>query len=173
MNNTLHLILGSMYSGKSSQLIRKLLCYKAVGRNIFCINSSKDTRTPRNEIMTHNGETIPACKTNTLKIEIPPDTHVIGIDEAQFFPDLVEFIKRSIPKYTLIVAGLDGDYKQKQFGDILKLIPLADSYEKIYAFCKICQDGTPGSFTKRIIPMAIIANVKYRVIYELALIAFF
>jgi len=51
----------------------------------------------------------------------------------------------------IIVAGLDGDYQQKQFGDILKLIPIADSYQKVYALCKICQDGTPASFTKRIV----------------------
>ncbi len=155
MNNVtkLHLIMGSMYSNKSTELIRTLLRYKAIGKNIFCINSTKDTRTPSNEIMTHDGISIPACKATSLLKDtcVPYNTHVIGIDEAQFFDDLVDFVNEQLSKkMIIIVAGLDGDYQQREFGDILKLIPIADSYQKVYSMCKICQDGTPGSFTKRI-----------------------
>ena len=52
---------------------------------------------------------------------------------------------------TIIVAGLDGDYKQEPFGDILKLIPHAERVKKLSALCLKCNDGTPASFTKRII----------------------
>lgn len=155
MNNVakLHLIMGSMYSNKSTELIITLLKYKAIGKNIFCINSTKDIRTPSNEIMTHDGISIPACKaTHLIKdVYVPYNTHVIGIDEAQFFEDLIPFINMQLSmKMIIIVAGLDGDYQQREFGDILKLIPIADSYQKVHSMCKICQDGTPGSFTKRI-----------------------
>jgi thymidine kinase len=150
----LHLILGSMYSSKSSSLISQLLRYRAIGHNVFCINSIKDSRTPNNEVKTHDKISIPASKTLDLFSEfvyIPYDTTVIGIDEAQFFKDLIPFVKKQIDNdMIVIVAGLDGDYKQREFGDILKLIPIADSYKKVYALCKICKDGTPGSFTKRI-----------------------
>ncbi len=153
-NGKLHLILGSMYSGKSSILIKELLRYRAIGKKVFCISSSKDTRTPDEAVMTHDGITIPACKSTALMDNkvLPYNVEVVGIDEAQFFPDLIVFTKKLLSMgLHVIVAGLDGDYQQQSFGDILKLIPLADSYQKIYAFCKVCQDGTPGSFTKRII----------------------
>jgi thymidine kinase len=147
----LHLILGNMRSGKSSHLINNLLRYKAIGHNIFCINSINDTRTPNNEIKTHDLVTIPAIKCKNLKIDIPYNTTVIGIDEAQFFDDLIPFIKYMLEKkMIIIVAGLDSDYKQEPFGEILKLIPIADTYKKVYSFCKICKNGTLGSFTKRI-----------------------
>ena len=154
MNSKLHLILGSMYSGKSSILIRELLRYRAIGKHIFCINSLKDIRTINDEIMTHDGISIPACKSENLMndVYLPYNIEVVGIDEAQFFPDLLPFVQKMLNNgMIVIVAGLDGDYQQKEFGDILKLIPLSDSYQKCYAFCKLCHDGTPGSFTKRII----------------------
>jgi len=150
----LHLILGPMYSSKSNELIRQLLRYHAIGKNIFCINSKLDTRSKDNQIRTHDGVTIPASKAENLlsDINVPYNSQVIGIDEAQFFPDLIPFVQEKLKdNMIIIVAGLDGDYQQKKFGDILKLIPIADSYQKVYALCKICQDGTPASFTKRIV----------------------
>lgn len=149
----LHLILGPMYSGKSSNLIRKLLRFESIGKKIYCINSIKDIRTPNNEIKTHDNITIPSCKVNYLsEVYIPYDVKVLGIDEAQFFPDLLNFVKEKLKqKYIIIIAGLDADYKQEPFGDILKLIPISDSYEKLYAYCKMCKDETKAPFTKRII----------------------
>jgi thymidine kinase len=50
----------------------------------------------------------------------------------------------------VIVAGLSGDFRREPFGQILELIPLAEQITKLSAFCKLCNDGTPGDFTKRI-----------------------
>ena len=54
-------------------------------------------------------------------------------------------------KKTLYVSGLDGDYKQEKFGEILDLIPLSNTITKLHAFCAVCKNGTPAYFTKRLI----------------------
>lgn len=152
MGSELHLILGCMYSGKSSSLLHKLHRYKSIGKHVFFINSIIDNR----NFDTHNTQDmkIKVHKTDTLKnVSIPSNINVIGIDEAQFFPDLVWFVENCLKIHgmIIIVAGLDGDYKQEKFGDILSLIPKADKYEKLYAFCTLCKNGTRAPFTKRII----------------------
>ena len=135
----------------SSKLIHEVSKYTGIGKRVFCINSVYDTRNSDDVIMTHDKITIPCAKTEFLKdVTIPYDTSVIGIDEAQFFPDLVDFVKQKLKDgFKLIVAGLDGDYKREKFGKILDLIPMADKYTKKYALCGVCLDGTPGAFTKR------------------------
>jgi thymidine kinase len=139
----------------SSSLITQLLRYKAIGKRVYCINSSKDTRSSLNVIKTHDNITIDSCKIKKLSdVFIPYNTDVIGIDEAQFFPDLKDFVIQKLKdKYIIIVAGLDGDYQRNKFGQILDLIPIADSFEKKYALCKECGDGTAAPFTKKITSM--------------------
>lgn len=160
----LHLYLGCMRSGKTTSLINDLQRYESIGKKFICISSIKDKRSGVNEVKTHDGVVFNAYKTMHLtkryKNEegkefslpsIPHDVSVIGIDECQFFSDLVPFVNEKLKKgYIIILAGLDGDYKQNEFGDILKFIPKADSYKKLYAFCSMCKDGTQASFTKRI-----------------------
>ena len=64
---------------------------------------------------------------------------VIGIDEAQFFQDLFPFCMKALSQdKIIIVAGLDGDFRQRPFGDVLNLIPICDSVVKLYAVCVIC-----------------------------------
>jgi thymidine kinase len=145
----------------SSSLITQLLRYKAIGKKVYCINSAKDTRSSLNVIKTHDNIMIDSCKIEKLAdAYIPYNIEVIGIDEAQFFPDLKEFVIQKLKeKYTIIVAGLDGDYQRHRFGQILDLIPIADSFEKKYAFCKECSDGTPAPFTKKITSMESNGNI--------------
>ena len=77
---------------------------------------------------------------------------VIGIDEAQFFDDLYEFVT-NIEKFNkiIIIAGLDGDFKRKPIGQILYLIPLCDEVTKLTAMDMKDKDGTPAIFSKRIV----------------------
>ena len=151
---SLELIFGCMFSGKSSELIRRLKRHKVIGKKILVINSSKDTRNSSNVLQTHDGVTFDCVKTCDLaSIKTHPkfkSSDTIGIDESQFFSHLVEFVRDSLTmNKTVIVAGLDGDFQQKVFGDILNLIPLAEKVDKLHALCVDCQDGTLASFTKR------------------------
>ena len=151
---SLHIIMGNMFSGKTSELIRQLKRQKIIGKQILVINSDKDTRSSQPVLKTHDGVTFNCIKIDELSYLI--DNHhfntadVIGIDEAQFFKNLKGFVEHClrVGKY-IIITGLDGDYKQRKFGEILDCIPLADSVKKLHALCTTCNDGTPGPFTVR------------------------
>lgn len=154
MVGEIHIRFGSMYAGKSSYL--KTIAYRnfAINKKVCIINSKCDTRIEKEGIKTHDGHFIPGIKTNKLMNII--DTNVFNesktvlIDEAQFFEDLVEFCLHACEKENKIiyVTGLAEDINRKRFGHILDLIPYSDTTEKLTGFCEICQDFTPGIFTK-------------------------
>jgi thymidine kinase len=152
----LEIILGCMYSGKSTELIRRTTRYESIGKKILLINHSLDTRSEEDVIRTHNEETRVAIKTDKLKYVTTlsgfEECDVIGIDEAQFFPDLREFIIsiESLNK-VIIVAGLDGDFKRRPIGQVLDIIPLCDEVIKLSAMDMIDKDGSPAVFSKRIV----------------------
>lgn len=145
-----------MFSGKSTELIRRLKRYRAINKKILVINSSKDVRNKKEVLQTHDSVTFNCIKTNNLlEILCTSDfyqSEIIGVDEAQFFTHLKDFVQGSLlHNKHIIVAGLDGDYRQNVFGEILNLIPLADEVDKLKALCMECNDGTLGPFTKRIV----------------------
>ena len=149
---TIEIIIGSMFSGKSTELLRRCRTYSAIDKNVLVINHSIDTRCQWNEAKTHDNITIKALKTNDLmSLDIDTNVDIIAIDEAQFFDNLFNFIKSiESRKVVIIIAGLDGDYNRSKFGEILDCIPLCNSVTKLSAMCSICRDGTSGSFSKRI-----------------------
>ena len=154
MCSRIEIIVGSMFSGKSTELIRRCHRYECIGKNVLFINSVLDTRCDINEIQTHNNLVHKALKVDKLmniSIDYLRNINVIGIDEAQFFDDLPDFlVKVEILNKIVIVAGLDGDFKRKPFGKILECIPLADNITKLTAMCSICKDGTPAIFSKKL-----------------------
>ena len=150
----IEIIVGSMFSGKSTELIRRCHRYECIGKKVLIINSILDTRCENNEVQTHNNQIHNAVKVDKLlhmNNDIIIHSDVIGIDEAQFFEDLPDFLIK-IEKYNkiIIVAGLDGDFNRKSFGKILECIPLADNITKLSAMCSICKDGTPAIFSKKL-----------------------
>ena len=151
------IIIGPMFSGKSTELIRRLSRFEAVKMPALYINHTLDSRTD-NYIETHNKERKTAVKTHKLtdllcnknvKIE---NYKVIGIDEAQFFPDLKEFLlKIEHNKIHIVIAGLDGDFNRNPFGQILECIPLCNSVTKLNALDMDSKDGSLAPFSKRIV----------------------
>lgn len=155
MNMSLEIILGCMFSGKSTELLRRCNRYKAIGKNVLLLNHYFDTRTD-NYIQTHHNQKEIAIKCTKLMSIIDSDLYtnadVIGIDEAQFFGDLYDFVLYAEQHdKLLIVCGLDGDSDRKPFGDILKCIPLCDTVVKLTAMDMKDRDGTPAIFSKRIV----------------------
>ena len=145
-----------MFSGKTSELIRRLKRHKVVGHSVLVINSGKDTRNRGNVLQTHDKDTFDCLKTynllEVLESDLYKKTKVVAIDEAQFFENLKTFTKVALSdKKHVILAGLDGDFRQETFGELLTLIPLADEVTKLTAMCMDCMDGTVGPFTKRTI----------------------
>ena len=89
-------IIGNMFSGKTSEMIRRLKRYKVIGKRVLVVNCSKDTRSPEQVLKTHDGITFECIKTKTLDeiINEPSfiDAEIIAVDEAQFFADLRKFL---------------------------------------------------------------------------------
>jgi len=153
----LELIIGPMFSGKTSFLIEIYKQCKFCNIDVTVINHSIDNRYDDNLLSTHDKKMIPCVKTNTLK-EIWNtnenkiiESNVILINEGQFFDDLFEIVFDML-KYEkkIYVCGLDGDFEHKKFGQILDLIPLCDKVTKLTSLCSICKNGNLGIFTKRV-----------------------
>lgn len=147
---SLRIIMGNMFSGKTSEMIRRLKRYMVIHKNVVVINSQKDTRSSEEVLRTHDNVTFRCIKTNDLSAVKIDDCDVVAIDEAQFFTGLKTFVERALTAHkTVLLAGLDGDYKQRKFGELLDCVPLADEVTKLTAMCMDCMDGTQGPFTKR------------------------
>ena len=150
-NATINLIIGPMFSGKTTELLRIAKRLSSINLKVLLLNYYEDTRYSTTEMSTHDKESLPCVFVKDLE-EINYDNYdIICINEAQFFNNLVDFCKKAVNKSkTLYVCGLDGDYKQERFGEILDLIPLCDTINKLHAFCAVCKNGTAANFTKRL-----------------------
>lgn len=154
---SLELIIGCMFSGKSTELIRRIRRFQSIGKSVCVLNHNNDTRT-EDKVETHYGDGIHSLKYTNLMNFVNTiqdnDTYdVICIDEAQFFGDLLVGVKVlvDVQRYHVIIAGLSGDYRRNNFGDIHKLIPLADDIQLCKAYCGICKDvNVMATNTKRI-----------------------
>jgi thymidine kinase len=167
--NYLKLIIGPMFSSKSSSLLAEINRYKYITDKILVINSILDKQ--RNAdmeinqdgigfIKTHDNKTFPAImiskleelNTNTFFNEKYNYADIILIDEGQFYNDLYLFLRNELNNKNnnknFIVAGLSSDFNMEPIGDIIKLIPLADEILKLSALCIYCKNGTAASFTK-------------------------
>lgn len=147
----LSMIIGPMFSSKTSRLIQELSTLADLGFSTLYINHSSDNRLIEFSdvnITTHSGQfkgisdKIKCLKLNKLS-ELTNYKHyeIIGIDECQFFDDLNEVVHQLVDidnKY-VIITGLDGDINRKSFGNVLSLIPFADSVIKTNAYCKSCR----------------------------------
>ena len=142
----LELIVGPMFSGKSTELIRQISRYKIAGRKVLTITHSSDNRYGDKIISTHNGNQIkPDYALSNLSDVFHFDHYrfsadIIFIEEGQFFSDIYEFCKKAIDtdKKVVIVSALDGDFQRKPFSEISRLYPLSDKITKLNAVCLRC-----------------------------------
>lgn len=158
-HNYLKLIIGCMFSSKTSTLLNEIDRYKHITDNIIIVNSYLDNRyyTEKDSIASHNKIHYPAIKLRYIKDLISSDKYkdaeIVLIDEAQFFPDLYDVLSieinktHEIPK-KYIIAGLSSDFNMKPIGDIIKFVPMANEILHLKALCLYCKDGTLANFTK-------------------------
>jgi len=148
----LEIIVGPMFSGKTTHLVGLYEKYIACGVSVLAINYSADKRYHDSMLSTHDKIMIPCVFTDQLCdiIEKITDVDAILINEGQFFPDLYDAVESLInhSKKRIHICGLDGDFKRKKFGQILDLIPLCDTISKLHAKCLTC--GDPGIFSHRV-----------------------
>jgi thymidine kinase len=150
---SLKLIVGCMYSGKTTEILRIVNSLKHINEIPIVIKPKIDDRYSSNKISTHNKQEY-ECQTidNLSDFKNLNDSKYIIIEEAQFFKDLLLFVidQVEIKDKNVIVVGLDGDSDRENFGEIHKLYSLCDDIIKLKAYCSICKDGTLGIFSKRI-----------------------
>ncbi|XP_061578557.1 thymidine kinase, cytosolic [Cololabis saira] len=147
----IQVIFGPMFSGKSTELMRRVRRFQIAQYKCLVIKYAKDTRYSEKGMATHDKNTMEAVPANNLQ-DVRPlalQACVIGIDEGQFFSDTVDFCEEmaNLGK-TVIVAALDATFQRKAFGNILSLVPLAESVVKLHAVCMQCYKE--AAYTKRI-----------------------
>eukprot|EP01126_Amoeba_proteus_P014010 TRINITY_DN1604_c0_g1_i3.p1 TRINITY_DN1604_c0_g1~~TRINITY_DN1604_c0_g1_i3.p1 ORF type:complete len:237 (+),score=42.86 TRINITY_DN1604_c0_g1_i3:92-802(+) len=147
----IEVIFGPMFSGKSTELLRRIRRYLVAQRSCFVIKYHNDSRYDSESVSTHDRILWKAHPCGTLSdVEQEAVSYdVIGIDEGQFFPDIVQFAEKmaNLGKI-VIVAALDGTFQRKPFNTILELVPLAEHVTKLTAVCVCCSGD--AAFTKRI-----------------------
>lgn len=152
---SLEVVVGPMFSGKTSYVYSIVKRYRSVGVSVVVIKPTSDNRySILPEIVTHDGVRFECILTNKNLMELDHEftkARVIIIEEAQFFDDLELFVRCMVENFhkDMIIVGLDGDYNRKPFGQILQCIPLADKVTKLSALCSRCCDGTPALFSHR------------------------
>jgi thymidine kinase len=151
----LQLIIGPMFSGKTSTLIQLYRNFKLTSKKICVINYAQDIRYDKTKMSSHDKEMI-NCNNllylSELKQEIINENDVFLINEGQFFNDLKEIVLKLVEKYNKIVyvCGLDSDFKRNPFEQIIKLIPYADEVIKKYSICVLCKNGNRALFSYRL-----------------------
>jgi thymidine kinase len=151
---TLIVITGSMFAGKSEELIRQVRRALYARKKVQVFKSALDNRWDSAAIATHNGvrfEAIPVSSSGDLERLVEPDTEVVAIEEIQFFDDgIVALCDRWANEgRTVIAAGLDQDFRGQPFGFMPILLALADEVIKLRAICARC--GQPASKTQRLV----------------------
>lgn len=165
----LEIILGPMYSSKTTTLLEIYKKYTFCNIPVAVINHCIDKRYDDSMLSTHDKVMIPCIQTSKLSdiwdnqnINDPfsdkscdhiklRSSDIILINEGQFFEDLYNVVENMLENNKQVyVCGLDGDFERKKFGQILDLIPLCDKVTKLTSLCSQCKDGTLGIFSMRL-----------------------
>jgi len=150
----LEIILGPMFSGKTTRLVQHYKKFSYIGRKVTVINYADDTRYHDSLLSTHDKIMIPCVFARTLACvkETIDEADVILINEGQFFEDIYEAVLEMVEVHHKVVyiCGLDGDFKRNKFGRLLDLVPYCDEIVKLSSLCAHCKNGTPGIFSHRI-----------------------
>lgn len=160
MNGYLELILGPMFSGKTSKILDLYKQCEFSNIPVVVINHTSDKRYSETMLSTHDLKMIPCIQASSLFdameiLEIKNkinDSTVILINEGQFFNDLYEWTEMMVDTNhkEIYICGLDGDFNRNKFGQILDLIPLCDKVTKLKSLCSMCKNGTKALFSLRV-----------------------
>ncbi|MDU1903691.1 MAG: thymidine kinase [Dysgonomonas sp.] len=161
---TIEVICGSMFSGKTEELLRRLKRAKIAKQQIEIFKPAIDTRYSEDEVISHDKNSIHSTvvEHSSNILLLASNIEVVGIDEAQFFDmGLVDVCQQLADQgIRVIVAGLDMDFKRNPFGPMPNLCAIADHVEKVHAICVEC--GRLANYSYRMV-----ANNKQVMLGEL------
>src|SRR5437763_6250024 len=150
----IEVICGSMFSGKTEELIRRVRRAQIAHQKVQVFKPIIDMRYVAGQVASHNGalySAVPVDNSLEMRERIEPDTNVVAIDEAQFYDEgIVDLCKKlAHGGVRVIVAGLDLDFRGEPFGPMPRLMAEAEMVDKLQAICVEC--GAPASRTQRLI----------------------
>jgi len=150
----IEVVVGSMFSGKSEELIRRLRRAQIARQKVQIFKPSLDTRYADDHIVSHSEMRIPShpvTSARELLERVEDDTEVVGIDEGQFFDAELPAVCNTLADRgkRVIVAGLDQDYLGKPFEPMPQLLAIAEYITKTLAICMVC--GNPANHTQRLV----------------------
>src|SRR5262245_48668415 len=153
----IEVITGSMFSGKSEELIRRLRRAQIARQNVQIFKPLIDDRFSKGHIVSHSDMRIESQNVRTsdeIVEAVRDDTEVVGIDEGQFFDAKLPAVCNRLADRgkRVIVAGLDQDYLGRPFDPMPQLLAIAEYITKTLAICVVC--GDPANHTQRLVPSA-------------------
>lgn len=138
----IEVICGSMFSGKTEELIRRLKRARIARQRVEIYKPAIDTRYSDNNVVSHDANSIPSTPVESARsiLLMASDAQVVGIDEAQFFDDAIVEVCNELANSgkRVIVAGLDMDFKGIPFGPMPQLMAIAENVTKVHAICVKC-----------------------------------
>jgi thymidine kinase len=151
---TVEVICGSMFSGKTDELIRRLRRATIARQHVQVFKPAIDVRYAAEKVTSHAGTdfaAIPVEKAKDIRERLDKNVTVVAIDEAQFFDEeIIRLVDElAAKKLRVIVAGLDTDFRGEPFGPIPALMARAERVDKLQAICMVC--GEPASRTQRLV----------------------
>jgi len=149
----IEVIAGSMFSGKSEELIRRLRRAKIARQKVQVFKPEIDSRFSQDHIVSHSEmrhESANIRSASEVLAKVEPDTEVVGIDEGQFFDNELVNVANTLAQrgVRVIIAGLDQDYTGKPWEPMPQLLAVAEYITKTHAICMKC--GQPANYSQRI-----------------------
>jgi len=164
----IEVICGSMFSGKTEELIRRLKRAQIAGQKIEIFKPEVDIRYDEEEVVSHDENSLSSTpvKSSSNILILANDAEVVGIDEAQFFDlELINVCNQlaSLGK-RVVIAGLDMDFKGRPFGPMPRLMAIAEYVTKVHAICVKC--GSLANHSHRVIDSEKLVELGERTEYE-------
>jgi thymidine kinase len=154
INGSIEVVCGSMFSGKTDELIRRLVRATIAKQKVQVFKPSIDIRYAVEKVTSHAGanyDAIPVANATEIHTKLDSETTVVGIDEAQFFNAEVAEVAQELAArgVRVIVAGLDMDFRGEPFGPMPLILAKAERVDKLHAICMVC--GDEASRTQRLV----------------------
>ena len=164
----IEVICGSMFSGKTEELIRRLKRAQFANQKIAIFKPTIDNRYSDVDVVSHDLHSITSTPVDSpvKMLGVPDDVQVVGIDEAQFFDDSIVEVVQTLANrgVRVIIAGLDTDFLGKPFGPMPALMAIAEDVQKVHAICVRC--GSLANHSHRLSASTNLVELGEKDVYE-------
>ena len=152
----IEVVCGSMFSGKTEELIRRLRRARIAKQHVEIFKPQVDTRFSKDEVVSHEDTAIPSTAVHSASqiLLLAEQADVVGVDEGQFFDDDLVGVCEQLARQgkRVIIAGLDQDYLGRPFDPMPQLMAVAEFVTKLHAVCMVC--GAAANHSQRLAPSA-------------------